>query len=160
MSDSLLTWFELSWVGVTIRGYAWAFPSFEIIHFMGLCILFGSLLVIDLRLLGVARFIPMGPAMSYVPISIGGFVLCLITGIGFFCADPFRYWPNIAFRVKMILIILAGINALYFQFVEHNKVRGLAEGTDTENSTKFIAVASLVLWAGVIIGGRMIPYLE
>lgn len=157
---AILTSIEASWLGVTIRDVAWFFPTLETLHFMGLCVLFGSLMVIDLRLLGIARFIPMGPAMSFVPISVGAFLVNLCSGIGFFCADPFNYYPNTGFRIKMLVILLAGLNALWFQFIEAPKIKNLPPGSPTTLTVKFIAALSLVLWIAVIVLGRMIPYLE
>lgn len=158
--NSLLTSLEASWLGTTVRGYAWIFPTLETVHFMGLCTLFGSLMVIDLRLLGVAKKIPMGPAMKFVPIAIGAFLVNLLSGIGFFCSDPFNYYPNLSFRIKMLLIVLGGVNAMWFQFVEAPKIKSLPPGAPTTLTVKFIAALSLVLWIGVIVMGRMIPYLE
>ena len=158
--NEILAWMETSMLGNFLRDFAWGFPTLETLHFMGLCVLFGTLMVIDLRLLGVARFIPMGPAMSFIPITIGAFSVNLLTGIGFLCADPFRYYPNNAFRLKMLLILIAGLNALWFQFVETPKLKTLKEGMPTELSTKFVAALSLVLWIGVIVCGRMMPYFE
>lgn len=151
---------EMSWLGNFLRDWAWGMPTLETLHFMGLCVLFGTLMVVDLRLLGVARFIPMGPAMSFIPITIGAFSVNLLTGIGFLCADPFRYYPNVAFRLKMLLILLAGLNALWFQFVETPRLKGLKEGMPTGLSVKIVAAMSLVFWVGVIVCGRMMPYFE
>lgn len=158
--NETLTWMENSWLGQLVNDVAWMFPAMETLHFMGLCVMFGSLMVIDLRLLGVARFIPMGPAMSFIPIAIGAFSVNLLTGIGFFFSNPFRYYPNIAFRIKMLLIILAGLNALWFQFVETPRIKALPPGSPTSLSVKFVAALSLLLWIGVIVMGRMIPYFE
>ena len=160
MSDEFLAGIESNWLGTLIRDIAWMFPALEVVHFMGLCVLFGSLMVIDLRLLGIAKFIPYRPAMAFIPIAIAAFSVNMLSGIGFFCADPFRYYPNIAFRWKIFFIILAGLNALYFNFVEHKKLRLLAEGADTDLTVKFVAGLSLILWVCVIVMGRMIPYLE
>lgn len=159
MNETLI-WIESCWIGVMVRDIAWVFPALETLHFMGLCVLFGSLMVVDLRLLGIARFMPMGPAMSFIPIAIGAFCVNVVTGIGFFCADPFTYYPNLAFRIKMFLILLAGLNALWFQFVESPRLKSLPPGTDTGLTVKFVAALSLLLWLGVIIMGRLIPYLE
>ena len=160
MVNEILTWMESSWLHDFITGYAWAFPTLETLHFMGLCVLFGSLMVIDLRLLGVARFIPMGPAMSYIPIAIGAFCVNLSSGIGFLFADPFRYYPNVVFRLKILCIVIAGLNALWFQFIETPKVKSLPPGSPTPFSTKFVAALSLVLWITIIVCGRLMPYFE
>ena len=156
----ILTAIHDGWLGETVRDTAWIVPTLETLHFMGLCTLFGSLMVIDLRMLGIARFIPMGPAMSFIPIAIGAFIVNLLSGIGFFCSDPFNYYPNLSFRIKMLLIVLAGLNAAWFQFIEAPKIKSLPPGTPTTLRIKVIAALSLVLWIGVIVMGRMIPYLE
>lgn len=156
----ILAWMENSGLGTTVNDVAWLFPTLETLHFMGLCVLFGSLMVVDLRLLGVAKFIPMRPALSFVPIAIGGFCVNLASGIGFFFSNPFRYYPNVAFRLKMLLILIAGLNALWFQFVELPRVRNLPPGAQTSLTVKFVAALSLLLWIAVIVAGRFMPFVE
>jgi hypothetical protein len=155
-----LAWLENTWLGVFTRDVYWVFPALETVHFMGLCIMFGSLLVIDLRVLGVARFIPMRPALSFIPVALVAFMVNLVSGIGFFSADPFRYYTNIAFRWKMILILVAGLNALWFWLAKHGRLSSLPDGVQADITAKFIAGLSLVLWIAVIVLGRLIPYVE
>ncbi len=158
MTD-ILTWIEASWYGEIVRDISWIFPALETLHFMGLCIMMGALLIFDLRLIGYVKFIPTRAAMAFVPIIIIGFVINLISGIGFFCADPFGYYPNLSFRWKMFLILLAGLNALWYRFGDqHQKVLALPEGAEAETNAKIIAWASLLFWTGVIVLGRMIPF--
>jgi hypothetical protein len=157
--ENFLTWCQDSWLGVAMRDIAWLWPISEALHFIGLCVMFGALLVVDLRVLGMARGIPLGSAMKFIPIAIGGFALNLLTGIAFFAGDPFRYWPNISFRIKIILILLAGINAIAFEVLERRRLEAAAPDADVEGQGKLIAGLSLGLWVGVIVMGRMIPYL-
>ncbi len=156
----LASWFESTWVGEQMRNIFWLFPAMETVHFIGLTIMFGSLLVIDVRVLGFGRFINMGSALKFIPIAIGAFSINLLSGIAFLCADPFRYFPNIAFQWKMGLIVIAGINALWFWFGEHDELKQLADGEDADFRAKVIAALSLAIWVAVIIFGRMIPYVE
>jgi hypothetical protein len=116
--------------------------------------------VIDFRVMGLAKFINMKTAMKFIPVAIYGFAINLITGIAFLNADPFRYFPNVAFQWKMALILMAGINALWFWIGEHKELSQLADGEDAPFRAKVIAFISIVLWVLVIIGGRMIPYVE
>jgi len=125
-----------------------------------LCALFGGLLAIDLRVIGICRFIPMKAALTLIPYVIAAFSINLITGIFFFCGDPYRYYYNTAFQWKMALIVLAGVNALWFWFGEHEKLSRLADGEQADFPAKVIAMVSLAIWVGVIILGRLIPYLE
>lgn len=160
MSPDTLSWFEASLLGELGRSSSWLFPALETLHFLGLCILFGSLLVVDLRMLGYLRGFSIAFTYRFIPVALFGFSINLVTGIWFFCVDPFRYYPNIAFRVKMVLILIAGINALLFWFLEHRKLQSLPADSDTDLITKTIAVLSLGIWVMVIICGRMMPYLE
>lgn len=156
----LASWFEATWVGEQMRNIFWLFPMMETIHFIGLTIMFGSLLVIDVRVIGFGRFINMHAALKFIPVAIIAFSVNLITGIAFLCADPFRYFPNIAFQWKMGLIVIAGLNALWFWFGEHKELQQLADGEDAEFRAKVIAALSIAIWVAVIVFGRMIPYVE
>jgi len=158
--EPLATWFESTWVGDQMRNIFWLFPMMETIHFIGLTIMFGSLLVIDVRVIGFGRFINMNASMKFIPIAIGAFSINLITGLAFLCADPFRYFPNIAFQWKMGLVVIAGLNALWFWFGEHQELKSLADGEDAPFRAKVIAALSIAIWVVVIIFGRMIPYVE
>ncbi|MEY3659303.1 MAG: hypothetical protein ACO280_06340 [Pseudohongiellaceae bacterium] len=160
MIDSFLTLLSDSFVGNLMRDVFWMWPFTENLHFMGLCALFGGLLAIDLRVIGVCRFIPMSAALTLIPYVIAAFAVNLVTGFMFFCGDPFRYFYNLAFQWKMALVLLAGINALWFWFGEHAKLSKLADGVEADFGAKVIAALSLAIWVGVIILGRLIPYLE
>ena len=157
MYDLLLS-IETSALGQVMRDSVWLFPMAEILHFMGLSLLIGSLLVVDCRLLGFARNFPVAAVYRFLPLALAGFGINLVTGTMFFFSDPFRYYPNIAFRIKMLLIILAGLNALYFTMT----VRGKSAGAGGEAGTdiKTVSTLSFLFWIGVIILGRFIPYVE
>jgi len=160
MSAEILSWIESTLLGEMGRNSIWLFPALETLHFLGLCILFGSILIVDLRMLGFLRGMAVAATFPFIPVAISGFTINLATGIWFFCVDPFRYYVNIAFRIKMILIVLAGINALLFWFLEHKKLQDLPVGSHTDGITKSIAVLSLLFWILIIVCGRMMPYVE
>ncbi len=157
---SILDTLTESPIGHMMRDIFWMWPFMENLHFLGLCALFGGLLVIDLRVIGIARFIPMKAAMSLIPFVLGAFSINLVTGFFFFCGDPYRYFYNLSFQWKMGLIVLAGVNALWFWLGEHAKLVKLADGEQADFQAKVIATVSLAAWVGVIIFGRLIPYLE
>jgi hypothetical protein len=156
----IATWLESTSLHKTMLEVFWLFPLCETLHFIGLTLMFGSLLVIDFRVMGWGRFINMKAAMDFIPLAIFGFLINLITGIMFLHADPFRYFPNIAFQWKMALIIVAGFNALWFWFGEHKELLQLADGEDAPFRAKLIAFVSVAIWLIVIVAGRMIPYVE
>lgn len=156
--QNVLTWMENSALARMILDTAWAFPTLETLHFFGLILLIGSIFVVDLRFLGLASGVPLQAVMRFIPIAAIGFGINLLTGIGFLFADPFRYYPNLSFRLKMLLVLLAGLNAIWFKYAVHGKVgSGVAVPT---MSVRTIAGLSIVLWTGVIVFGRLIPYLE
>ncbi len=149
-----------SFLGHFMRDDFWVWPLMQNLHFIGLCLMFGPLLAIDLRVIGACRFIPMKGALSLIPLILGAFTINLITGILFFFGDPFRFFYNFSFQWKMALVALAGVNALWFWVGEHAKLSQLADGEQANFQAKVIAGLSLALWIGVIIFGRLIPYLE
>src|SRR5688500_1972007 len=112
--EGVLAWMEGSWLAHAILETAWVFPTLEILHFLGLILLIGSLYVIDLRFIGVAPRIPYKAVLPFIPISILGFGINLVTGIMFLLTDPPHYYSNLAFRLKMGVVVLAGLNALWF----------------------------------------------
>ncbi len=155
-----LEWIDSSWLANLVRDWAWTWPSLETLHFMGLTLLIGALAVIDLRVLGMAKRIPLAAIEKLTPVAYFGFTVNLITGIMFFFGDPYRYYPNIAFRIKMILLVIAGINLLIYKIkVEPALLRG--DYDDNASAlAKAVALTSIVAWVGVLAGGRLIPYFE
>ena len=136
----------------------WLWPVLEIIHFIGLSIMLGSLLIIDARLLGMLRTWDAGSVKKLVPLVWVGFCINLASGTIFFVGDPMRYAINIGFQLKMLLILLAGLNVLVYEL----QVRLMAAGRDAAArmpaGARLAAAASLAIWAGVLLLGRLIPY--
>lgn len=154
----------INWVGSTDLSYwvtsgAWTWPIMETMHFFGMSLLLGSLLVIDLRLMGFFKRISIHTAHKLLPYAFIGFGINLVTGILFYFGDPWRYTINISFRIKMLLVLLAGINALLFYFLIDKKIPSWEAHGSTPGLAKAIGFSSLGLWFGVLILGRLIPYL-
>jgi len=158
--EPLATWLESTSLHNLMVEIFWIFPLCETLHFIGLTVMFGALTVIDFRVMGLAKFINMEAAMKFIPVALIAFAVNLLTGIAFLAADPFRYFPNFAFQWKMALIVIAGINALWFYFGEHKELCRLADGEDAPFRAKVIAAVSIAIWVVVIVAGRMIPYAE
>ena len=141
-------------------GIPWMWPASETLHFIGLCLLVGIVGVIDLRMLGVAKRLPMGPLQRLLPWAIAGFVINLLTGFLFFAGDPFQYIHNNIFWAKLGFILLAGLNAGLFYVTDlSSQVDRLGPGDDAPMGAKLVAAASLFLWFGTIFWGRMLPFL-
>ena len=149
-----------SWLGHITRDVKWVFPTLETIHFFGLSMLYGALLVVDVRLMGLFREIPLQRAMAFTRLAILGFVLNILSGIGFFTADPLMYWPNPAFRLKMALVVLAGLNVIWFEAALRPRLADLAPDADTDHRTKLAGGLSLALWTVILLLGRLLPQFE
>lgn len=157
--DSVLLWMQSTWLNSLAVGPTWSWPTMEALHFLGLCLLISAIIIMDLRLIGFERAIPVSAIHSLVPLAAIGFGINLITGILFIFGDPFRYAVNIAFQIKMLLLILAGLNALFYYLKVEPMIADSPLGADTPPIAKAVGAASLVLWFGVLVYGRLIPYL-
>jgi hypothetical protein len=156
----VLHWIKEMPIGAAVRESRWLFAMGETLHFIGLCLMVGGLMIVDLRLLGYIKRIPMRAALAFLPFVIAGFLINLATGIEFFMTDPFMYWPNPAFKLKMFFVLLAGVNALLFTVMDHRRVLTLKDDEDTGTFTKVTAGLSLTLWFCVILLGRLLPTFE
>jgi len=157
--DALTDWLVSTPINGLVLNYAWSWPTLESLHFLALCTLMGSLLIMDLRLIGFNRIIPLQAVHSLMPVAIVSFAINFITGLGFLFGDPYTYFANWAFWFKMTLIVLAGINFLvYFTKVEP-KIIHLGPNEPTPLIAKTVGALSLLFWFGVLSYGRLLPYL-
>lgn len=156
----IMTWLEDSALHDWVIGSAWIWPTLETLHFLGLCLLIGSLIFVDMRVLGFAGKAPLKEMHGFVPITVLGFAINLITGLLFLFGDPFRYFPNIAFQAKMLVIFLAGLNLLYFELKVHPIIKKGGDSVVLGSGAKIAAGLSLAFWLFVVVAGRMIPYFE
>ena len=135
---------------------AWGWPIAESIHFVGLTLLFGSIAAWDLRLLGVAKAIPFAAFHRLVPFAIVGFVINAASGSLFLMTAPNQYLYNPAFHIKMLCVLLAGVNVIVFYLAIF---RGVMSGGRAHRFAGSVSgAASLVLWIVVIVCGRMITF--
>src|SRR5690606_28741628 len=146
-----------------VNGYDWAWPLFEIFHFMGMAALIGTVGLVDLRILGFAKGIPISQLERLIPWGVAGFIVNALTGFVFIAANPvggpMEYLTNLALQLKLVLILLAGINLFLFYFVGISRVTDAVPANgDAPLSAKIVAGTSLVLWFGVIFFGRFIMY--
>jgi uncharacterized membrane protein len=134
-------------------------PALEALHFMGMAILFGVVLLILIRVLGIVKGVPFAAMHRLLPLGVFGLMINVATGMLFFVADYSRYVTMTnSFFPKMALIVIGGVAVLYFSIFE--KPWALKSGEDAPLTAKVMAVATTLMWAGVIIYGRLLPYLE
>ncbi len=154
MNLSIFSWIADTPVAAWVISSVYIWPILECIHFASLCVLIGSLLIIDLRLIGFYRERCASMVQFLIGLSLMAFTVNFATGLLFFAGNTPKYINNPAFELKLILIMVAGMNALFY------KVR-LSTLVDTEEvswSSISVGYLSLLLWAGVIICGRMITF--
>jgi hypothetical protein len=150
-------------LGPFVQGSTWAWPICEIFHFLGMSLLFGTIGLLDLRILGIGKGIPIAQLEKLVPWGIVGFLVILTTGFIFVSGEtpsPLAFMQsNLSFKVKMVFIMLAGLNAIaFYVFGVARQVDSLGPNADAGIGAKVIAGVSLVLWLGVICFGRLIMY--
>ena len=144
-------------LGKFVRGVKWVWPTLQTLHFMGLSLLMGVVFLVDLRILGPMRRVSFVSVHRLLPWGILGFGLNLVTGMCYFIAAPFQYTHNATFYWKIALVMLAGVNAIYFTVFEEPSTLG--PGDEATMKTKMMALTAIVLWIGVMFCGLMLPFL-
>jgi hypothetical protein len=156
-ANDILVLLHDSPLGVASREIKGLFAACETVHFLGLCLMIGAIMVFDLRMLGVLRRGSLKSALNYTNIAAFGLALMLTSGIVLFSSKPADYVANVSFRLKMLFLALAIINLGWFHLVEHRKVMALPDGALASAGAKRAAAVSLVLWICVIACGRWLP---
>ena len=158
--NTVLYSFKTAWAFWLVDHYHWMWPFCETAHFIGMALLVGIVGVLDLRMLGVAKGLPVAPMQRLIPWAVLGFIINLTTGFIFVSSMPGNYATSWSFRLKVLFILIAGINVLVFYSSGlARKVNRLGPGEDAPASAKAVAAISLFLWSGVMFWGRMLPFL-
>jgi hypothetical protein len=144
-------------VGAFVTETPWMWPTCETLHFIGLTLLMGVVLLVDLRVMGLLKGVSFASLHRLLPWAAFGFGLNVITGLLFFVGIPAQYVRNVAFYWKLALVMLAGLNALYFTLLE--EPWALGPGDDAPLTSKIAAGSAMILWIGVMYFGSMLPFL-
>jgi hypothetical protein len=149
-----------SQIGTAIRESDYAFSIFESFHVLGITLLVGTIAILDLRMLGIIlRPIPITRiARTIFPLTWSGFAVMFCSGFLLFWAEAAKNYSNPAFRVKLILLALVGLNPLIFHTTIYRRVHEWESQELSPWRARAAAVASLTLWSGVIVAGRTIAY--
>jgi hypothetical protein len=153
-------WLEQTEWSVALHQSVWAYPIIESVHVLCLCLFLGMTLTLDLRLLGVAfRSAPVKELVDRImPFAILGFIVMVMTGTLLFYGIPVRTYVNIFFRLKVLFLILAGINIWYFHSGVYLKVAEWGRDVRPPAKARWAGAFSLVMWSMVVVAGRMIAY--
>ena len=150
---------EQTALGVAMRQWLWLYPSVEIVHIVGIALLVGSIAVLDLRLLGLARALPVRRLAAHVlPWSIGAFALIVPSGLAMFVAHASDLMGNPVFALKICLIFAAFTNAALFHAAIFRGAAGWDVDAMPPAAARACAVLSLLLWISVIACGRLLAY--
>jgi hypothetical protein len=144
-------------LGHLMRGSPVLYPAVEILHIIGFVLLAGSIVALDLRLLGLGRAIAIQPmAQLLLPLSRVGFVIAVVMGFLLFSADAAHVVRNPAFQAKLLLIAAALVNVVVAHAGPWRRM--LLWHGDAPGGARLAALASLLLWLGAICAGRLIAY--
>lgn len=135
---------------------AWGWPIAEIVHFIGICLLIGTVGMFDLRMIGLVRGLPLAALHRLVPFGVLGFGLSAASGFLFLVSAPDQYLYNPAWQVKMALLGIAGLNMLLFYLVAAKRAYAVGADEPPPLAIRAFAAVSLLSWLGVITAGRVI----
>lgn len=137
---------------------SWVWPGLEMLHYIGLSLLFGTVILFDLRVLGFFRRIPLAGLHAFIPWGIAGFVINLLTGLGFLSGHPEQYAYNAAFHWKLVFMLLAALNVVAFYAAAYQPLRLLPQGAPAPQLARLLTGISLASWTAVLTCGRLLTF--
>jgi len=150
-------WLQSTVIADFVTQYPWVWPAAEALHFLGLCLVLGVLLAVNLRILGAMKALSFASLHRLLPWGLLGFALNLMTGMMFFIAAASQYTENIAFLWKVIFLGIAGAHFLYLTVFSNTW--SLNAGAEAAPLDKLVAAGGMSAWVGVIYWGRMLPFI-
>lgn len=156
----LCTWLEATSFATAISESEWIFPTIETLHVLALTLVIGSIAMLDFRLLGVSsrNLRVMQLSEETLPWTWMAFVVAAITGTLMFVSHATMYYANTPFRLKMILLVLAGINMAIFHLGAWKAVHAWNSTLPTPRAARFAGGLSLLFWVGVVVAGRWVGF--
>ena len=148
-------------VAASVRESIWLFPELEIVHLLGMAALLGTVAAFDLRILGLALRGQSISRMAHrlLPWTWIGFAVQVITGTLLFSSEAVKLSTNPAFRLKILLIFAAGLNALIFHGLSSRNRANWDNNTKPPLKAKLAGLTSITLWIGVVAAGRLIGFI-
>lgn len=162
MFHDLLLWVENLSLSVTIAESGWMFPTLESVHVVGLATVIGTISIVDLRLLGWASTGRPVTAVTRdtLPYTWAGFALAATAGLLMFMSKAVSYAANVPFRIKVVLLALAGLNMLAFHLLSYKRVGEWDRDRVPPNAARLAGGLSLLLWTLIVFFGRWIAFVE
>jgi hypothetical protein len=150
-------WLRSAAIADFVTNYPWVWPAAEALHFLGLCLVLGVLLAVNLRILGAMKVLSFASLHRLLPWGMLGFALNLVTGMLFFIAAASQYTGNIAFLWKVIFLAVTGAHFLYLTVFSNTWA--LKDGAEAASLDRFVAAGGIGAWVAVIYWGRMLPFI-
>jgi uncharacterized protein DUF6644 len=158
--SQVFVWLHDTAFGTAIRESGVLFPWIESVHVLAFTLVVGSISIVDLRLLGVVstnRSV-VSVAADVLPFTWTAFVFAVLTGSALFTSHAIGYSQNFQFRMKMLLLVLAGVNMLTFHWIMGPGLGRWSEPRQTPRQGKIAGLISLMLWIGIVTFGRWIGF--
>jgi len=152
-------WVESTRISRGLFSITWLWPTCESLHFIGLCMLIGGAGLLDLRLMGLFRGLSIRHVKALMPWAIAGFAINAVTGGLFLIMQPHLYLMSAVWWCKVAFLVIAGVNAGFFETRLAVSALALHPDADTPRELKIIGAVSLFSWFAVLYCGRMLPYL-
>ena len=157
---TFLTWLAQTPWSIALHESQYLWPVTESVHVLTLALFAGSTMMMDLRLLGLG--FPELPVSTFterlLPWTRAGFGVMVLTGVMLFYAQPVNYYQSLFFRLKVILLVIAGVNIFAFHSRIHARLGEWEHDAQPPRAARIAAMVSLAAWAGVIVSGRLIAY--
>jgi hypothetical protein len=160
MINSFLEWLGSTPWSVGLLESLWVWPLLESTHVLAIALFVGSAMMMDLRLMGVTFGGVRASDFTsrLLPWTRAGFVVMVITGILVWYSNPLRYYHNIFFRIKMLLMVVAGLNIWLFHSRTHKKIAEWDMDAPPPRAVRMAGILSFAAWTFIVITGRLIAY--
>jgi hypothetical protein len=157
---SLCQWIHETPLSIAIRESIWVYPILNVLHCVGILLVAGTIVVVDLRLLGLGmRRSPVSSVIGQVlPWTLGGFAFMFFTGSLLAWSEPVRLYHSLFFPWKLLFLALAGLNAFLFHYRIYRSVGVWDSSPLTPTRARFAGAVSILCWICVIAAGRAVGY--
>ena len=156
----LFQWLNDSAFSTWLREEDWPFPIIETVHLLALGMSVGTILWVDLRLMGfVTKRHPVSEIVGQLePWAIPGFIVMFVSGLLLFISEPMKCYTTLAFRLKAVMLVLTALNVWYFHAKVYPGVAQWDQSAVPPRQAKMVGLVSMILWFGIIIAGRWTAY--
>jgi hypothetical protein len=153
-------WVETTPIAIFVSQSTYGFSALDMFHIAAICVVFGTIAILDLRLVGIAftDFSVTDLSRQLLPWTWTAFAIALVTGALMFTGQAAKYAANFAFLTKIALMAIAGLNVLVFHFITYRGVAKWDSGVPVPLAAKFAGALSIAIWVAVAAYGRFTAF--